>query len=360
MDFKEIPKLPNKFDPTDYIFVPLKMIKNNLHPIGRSISGFFPSRIHISPIDCNKFAFSKPGGGGIGFGISSNNYLSLTLSQEFSYQGPEWYLPTVHRVIAIAERSFNLNDCSFQVSLSLSPEVSSHCGFGSNAIIQSSILFAINKLFNRPFDDEEIRFLIAANFAESDMGVCCPGLETGLASAILAYGGFNLVGDKIVHIWQHSLECAKEVYLAKLDVPRPKFSGSEDEDMLARSFREDLNDRGIRSYNILMDLIPAISEGNLKKIGDSIWDIQFGGTHLSMIQSYGHKGAEIYDFICNARYSGIEIVGMSSVGPVFFLISNNSKKVELFLETRKIEYFKRNVQNESIYSGLKVDQLICD
>ena len=79
-----------------------------------------------------------------------------------------------------------------------------------------------------------------------------------------------------------------------------------------------------------------------------------------MIQSYGHKGAEIYDFICNARYSGIEIVGMSSVGPVFFLISNNSKKVELFLETRKIEYFKRNVQNESIYSGLKVDQLICD
>lgn len=233
--------------------------------------------------------------------------------------------------------------------------MSSHCGLGSNAIIQSSILFAINKLFNKPFNDEEIRFLIAANFAESDDGVCCPGLETGLASAILAYGGFNLVGDQIVHIWQHPFGCSKKVYLAKLDIPRPQYSGSEDDDMLARSLREDLNHRGIRSYNIIMDLIPAVSEGNLKKIGDCIWDIQFGGTHLSMIQSYGHKGAEMYDFICNARYSGIEIVGMSSVGPVFFLISSDYLKIESFLENRKIEYFKRDIQNESIYSGLKVE-----
>jgi predicted sugar kinase len=355
MDFKDGHKLPNSFSPTDYIFLPLEMVIKNSYPIGSKVSGYFPSRIHISPIDCNKFAFSKPGGGGVGFGIISNNYLSLTVSNEFSYQGPEWYRPTVRRAIAVAEKALNLNNNSFHVTLILSPEISSHCGLGSNAIIQSSILFAVNKLFNKPLHDEEIRFLVASNFAESDQGMCCPGLETGLASAILAYGGFNLIGDQIVHIWQHPIECAKEVYLAKLEIPRSEYSGSEDEDMLARSLKEDLNHRGIRSYNILMDLIPAISEGNLKKIGDAIWDIQFGGTHLSMIQSYGHKGAEIYDFICNARYSGIEVVGMSSVGPFFFLISSDNTKVESFLKSRDIEYFKRYIQNNSVYSGLHVE-----
>ena len=103
-----------------------------------------------------------------------------------------------------------------------------------------------------------------------------------------------------------------------------------------------------------MDLIPAIAEGNLKAIGDVIWKMQFGGTHLSMIQRYGHQGAEIYDFICNARAAGIEIVGMSSVGPTFFLISNDTKRVEFYLEKRGIEYFKRMIQNDSIYSSLRI------
>lgn len=348
MNLKELPELPSRFRPEEYITIPSHMFKSGLHPIGNIVSGLFPNRIHIAPIDCNRFAYGKPGGGGIGFGILSENELTLTLSNNFDYEGPKFYCPTVHRAVRIAEKSLDLN-YSFHVKLNLSPELSSHSGLGSNAIIMSSILFAINALFNRPFTDEEVRFLIANNFAESDKGVCCPGLETGLASAILAYGGFNLVGDRTHHIWNNSVPYIKDVYLAKLDVPRPKFSGSEDKAMLNRSFREDADHSGIRSYAILMDLIPAISEGDLKAIGDVIWRIQFGGTHLSMIQRYGHQGAEIYDFICNARAMGIKIVGMSSVGPTFFLISDDIRIVESYLEKRGIKYYRRKIQTNPIY-----------
>lgn len=354
MNFKALPELPSKFSPTEYITVPTRMVKKRVRPVGNTVSGLFPSRIHIAPIDCNRFAYGHPGGGGIGFGILSKNELTVTLSKNFGYEGPEIYRPTVHRAVTVAEKSLDLNS-SFDIALSLSPEISSHSGLGSNAIILSSILFAANMLFNRPFTDEEVRFLVAANFAESYEGMCCPGLETGLASAIMAYGGFDLVGDRANHVWQNPIPYMPEVYLAKLDIPRPTFSGSEDEAMLARSLREDIDHRGIRSYAILMDLIPVIAEGDLKAIGDVIWNIQFGGTHLSMIQRYGHQGAEIYDFICNARAVGIEIVGMSSVGPTFFLISNDAKKIELYLEKRSIAYFKRKIQTDSIYSGLRVE-----
>ena len=204
MNLKKLPKLPSRFKPDEYITIPAQMVKSRLNSIGNKVSGFFPSRIHIAPIDCNRFAYGKPGGGGVGFGILSENELTLTLSDNFDYEGPEFYRPTVQRTISIAEKSFNLKN-SYHVSLNLSHEVSSHGGLGSNAIIMSSILFAINALFNRPFTNEEVRFLITNNFAESDKGMCCPGLETGLASAILAYGGFNLVGDRTHHIWNNSV-----------------------------------------------------------------------------------------------------------------------------------------------------------
>lgn len=353
MKLPKLPELPSTFSPNEYITIPTSMVKKQLRPIGYKVSGLFPSRIHIAPIDCNRFAYGQPGGGGIGFGILSKNELTLTSSESFHYEGPKLYRPVARRAAAVAEKSFDLNN-SFQVTLKLSPEVTPHSGFGSNAVIMSSILFAVNSLFDRPFADEEVRLLVAANFAESNKGMCCPGLGTGLASAIVAYGGFNLVGDRTHHIWQNPAQYLPDVYLAKPDVSRPEFSGSEDEVMLARSLREDADHRGIRSYSILMDLIPAIEEEDLDAIGDVIWRIQFGGTHLSMIQRYGHQGAEIYDFICNARTEGIEMVGMSSVGRAFFLISKNPKRVELYLKKREVEYFKRQIQTAPIYSSLKV------
>jgi len=353
MNLKELPELPSKFRPDEYITVPEQMIKEEISPLGNTVSGTFPCRIHITPIDCNRFAYGRPGGGGIGFGVLSTNELKLALSNSFGYEGPQLYRPIVHRALAVAKKAFNLNN-TLNVVLNLSPEVSPHSGLGSNAIIMSGILFAVNALFKRPFTDEEIRFLVAANFAENDDGISCPGLETGLASAIMAYGGFNLVGDRIHHIWQNPALYMPDIHLAKLDISRKKFSGSEDDAMLVRSLREDLDNRGIRSYEILMDLIPAIADGDLKAIGDAVWRIQFGGTHLSMIQAYGRHGSEMYEFICNARSAGIEIVGMSSVGPTFFLVSDRAETVKSYLEHRGITYYVRKAQSEPIYCQLEV------
>lgn len=354
MDLRKLRSLPSEFRPEEYITVPTHMVKTRTHPLGSTVSGSFASRIHIAPIDCNLFAYGQPGGGGIGFGVSSGNRLTLTLSADFSYEGPQFYLPTVCRAITVASTCLQ-PETSFQVRLDLSPEVSSHGGLGSNAIIISSILFAANALFDRPLSDDEVRYLVAANFAESnERQMCSPGLETGLASAIVACGGFNLVVDRTHHIWHHSASYMPDVYLARLDIPRRQFSGSEDDIMLARSLREDLDHRGMRSYAVLMELIPAVIEGDLKAIGDIIWRIQFSGTHLSMIQSYGHQGAEIYEFICTARASGIEIVGMSSVGPTFFLVSSDSRRVESFLEGLCVQWYRRSMQTDAIYRGLQV------
>ena len=51
----------------------------------RELSGIslvFPGRIHMTPIDCNRFGFGKPGGGGIGFAVDLPNRLDISISSE--------------------------------------------------------------------------------------------------------------------------------------------------------------------------------------------------------------------------------------------------------------------------------------
>ncbi len=57
-------------------------ISNKSAVIRKNISIKFPSRIHITPIDCNRFDFGMPGGGGIGFAIDLTNILSFSSAND--------------------------------------------------------------------------------------------------------------------------------------------------------------------------------------------------------------------------------------------------------------------------------------
>ena len=52
-------------------------------PVRASVQIEFPHRIHVTPIDCNRFALGQPGGGGLGFAISHGSTLRVASAGRF-------------------------------------------------------------------------------------------------------------------------------------------------------------------------------------------------------------------------------------------------------------------------------------
>ncbi|MBD3351046.1 MAG: hypothetical protein GF364_06130 [Candidatus Lokiarchaeota archaeon] len=343
MKSDNINKLFEPHENINLIKVPAKPIKL----LGKKVNCNYPNRIHISPIDCNRFNFGEPGGGAIGFAVKSSNFIEIELSNKTEYFGPSEQSPIALRAIHLMYKFLNIKE-KLSIKLSLSPEVTSHVGLGSNACLMAATCQSINALYDSPLSIRSIMQIIGHNFAESYMQKCVLGLDTGLAPSVVILGGFNLVSMNSVIVWHDDFSFLKKILIIKPNIDRPKFDGSEDEVMLNRSFYEDSKARGYKSYEILMDLIPAIIDKDTKKIGEIIWNIQFSGTHLSMIQKYGSYGAEMYSLLGKLKTLGAEILGLSSVGPSIFAHSSKENNIESFLADHHLKYFLTEIQSEPL------------
>ena len=342
-----------KSDKINQLFEPhenINHIRISLKPIkllGNKISCNYPNRIHISPIDCNRFNFGESGGGAIGFAVKSSNFIEMELSNKTEYSGPSEQKPVALRAIHLMYKFLEIKE-KLSIKLSISPEVASHVGLGSNACLMAAICQSINTMFDNPLSTRSIMQIIGHNFAESHMQKCILGLDTGLAPSVVLLGGFNLVSINSVIVWHDDFSLLRKILIIKPNIHRPEFDGSEDEAMLNRSFYEDNKARGYRSYEILMDLIPAIINKDTKKIGEIIWNIQFSGTHLSMIQKYGAYGAEMYSLFGNLKTLGAEILGLSSVGPSIFVYSSDYDNIVSFLASSGLKYFSTEIQSQPL------------
>lgn len=101
----------------------------------------------------------------------------------------------------------------------------------------------------------------------------------------------------------------------------------ESEEMVARSCVLDSHYRYYKAYALLMDMIPALKTGNLKDFGRLNWEFQFAGTHTSMIQAYRDRGLSLLKAMHILRDAGADVVGMSSVGPAIYALSEDPSRL---------------------------------
>ena len=96
-----------------------------------------------------------------------------------------------------------------------------------------------------------------------------------------------------------------------------------------------------------MDLIPAIERDDLKKIGDVVWEVEFRGSKRAEVE---HHSFEIYYYMSNLRESGLEFVGMSSVGPSISVVTKKSREeVDAIVESMGLSVaIETNVDNAGI------------
>jgi len=96
---------------------------------------------------------------------------------------------------------------------------------------------------------------------------------------------------------------------------------SEVELLLRRARSLDAMQAAAKAQLVLFEMIPAMISGNLKKMGDALFDISYLGSKRAECEQHGSFGTPIYQYLNALRGIGVEIVGMSSVGPTIFALT---------------------------------------
>ena len=189
----------------------------------------------------------------------------------------------------------------------------------------------MNEVLGRPFHGWELRRIMGYHSCEESPmteGCLLPAFETGIGAMVGINGGWVVASDDLVMVQRAPLPDTKVlVFIPEVKSLEDEFQGketsaeSEVELLLRRARTLDNMQTGAKARLVLFDMIPAMIRGDLKGIGDALFDISYLGSKRAECEQHGAYGTPIYSFINAFREMGIEIAGMSSVGPTIFALT---------------------------------------
>ena len=274
-----------------------------------------PGRIHLTVLDMNRFAPDHPGGGGIGFAIE--NYCTAVVECTKKADSIRYSrAPLIQNFVAVFKKAVGYTG-GFRISVT--EQKHQHVGLGSTSTMMIAVATAMNHAVGSPLENSSLRKLIGHNYAEETAdGKIAFGFETGVGPAVSTHGGMAIMGDELTLVYHHAFGEGKNVYII---IPPTDISssGTQEFDLLMNKARTlDYRDRELKAYLFLMDLVPSLENGDLKRAGDVIWEIEFRGSKRAEVE---HHSFAIYHYMSKLRDAGLEFVGMSSVGPAIAVVT---------------------------------------
>ncbi|HOL42039.1 GHMP kinase [Methanospirillum sp.] len=292
-----------------------------LSPSKNTIRTKAPGRIHLTVLDMNRFAPGHPGGGGIGFAIEVYAEVEVRCIDngfEINYSRPA----IIRHFLSVFSKTVGYTG-GFAVTAK--DHDYKHVGLGSTSTILTALSAAVNRALGDPLTLDQLRILIGNNYVEeTEGGLIAYGFETGVGPAVSGRGGMAILGDNLTIVHQHPFAEGKNVHIV---IPPSSISsaGEEEFSLLMNKARSlDYRDRELKAYIVMMDFIPALNSGDLKKMGDSMWEMEFRGSKRAEIE---HHSFELYQYMHRLRKAGLEFIGMSSVGPSIAVITDMSRDV---------------------------------
>ena len=298
----------------------LEKKSHKLVPAKKKIIVTAPGRIHLTVLDMNRFAPDHAGGGGIGFAIEC--YCTATVVCTAKDLAIEYSrAPLIENFVAVFKKAVGYKG-GFRITVT--EQDYKHVGLGSTSTMMIAVGTAINRAVGSPLTSTQLRMLIGHNYVEETAdGRIAFGFETGVGPAVSVNGGMAVMGDELALVYHHPFAEGKNVYIL---IPPTDISsaGTQEFDLLMNRARTlDYRDRELKAYLFLMDLIPALEKGDLRKIGEVIWEIEFRGSKRAEVE---HHGFGIYHYMSRLRDANLEFVGMSSVGPAIAIVTGLDKK----------------------------------
>ena len=290
-----------------------------LSPVEGTVTVRSPARIHLTVFDMNRFAPGRAGGGGLGFALQLYCSVDVSCTEsgieiDYSREGIIRHFVEVFKKVTGYKGGFRIRALDHQHQ---------HVGLGSTSTVMISLANALNYAVGSPLMPDQLRKLVGNNYVEETAGETIAfAFETGVGPAVSTYGGMAIMGDELTLAYHHPFAEGKNVFVV---IPPSDVSsaGTKEFDLLMNKARVlDYRDRELKAYLMLMDMIPALEEDNLKRIGNIIWEIEFRGSKRAEVE---HHSFEIYHYMSQLREAGLEFVGMSSVGPSIAIITEKDR-----------------------------------
>ena len=310
------------FPPGEHLYTDIPVAKKPV-PQKESFTITVPARIHLSVLDMNRFSPGMPGGGGLGFALQLYNDITVSCTKGDTVITSPRFLLIEHLVAAFKA----ITGYTGGFLIRTEDNGNEHIGLGSTCTIATGVVSAMNEATGCPLSIENVRKLVGYNYVEetSEPGKLAYGFETGVGAAATIYGGMNIMGDELAHVYQHPFAEDKNVFIIT-----PRIHTNEDNAgleefslLMNRSRILDYKDRELKAYMILMDMIPAIEKNDIKKMGDVMWEIEFRGSKRAEVQ---HHTFIIYQHMNALRQAGLEFVAMSSVGPSICVVTDKTEE----------------------------------
>jgi beta-ribofuranosylaminobenzene 5'-phosphate synthase len=304
-----------------------------------------PARIHLTVLDMNRFSPARPGGGGVGFAIQ----LYCSVEVECTAQGLEieYGRPFIIRHFVEVFKKITGYKGGFKIKAI--DHQHEHVGLGSTSTIMIALANALNYAVGSPLDSDQLRKAIGYNYVEETAeGDVVFGFETGVGPAASTHGGMAIMGDELSLVYHRPFAAGKNVFIV---IPPSDISsaGTKEFDLLMNKARVlDYRDRELKSYLIMMDLIPALEADDLTRMGNVIREIDFRGSKRAEVE---HHSFEIYHYMSQMHDAGLEFVGMSSVGPSIAIITEKDRdSVEMILAGMGLKIaIATRVDNEGLH-----------
>ena len=290
----------------------------NLVPYSGTVTATAPGRIHLTVLDMNRFAPNRPGGGGVGFALQiycSARVECIPSGLEIDYSRE----PIIRHFAEVFKKTVRYEG-GFKIAVF--DHEKKHVGLGSTGSVLLALGHAMNAALGSPLNSEQIRLLLGHNYVEeTEDGRVTNGFETGVEPAAATYGGMAITGDELALVYRHRFAEGMNVFVTIPPTVVSSAGRAEFDLLMNRARNLDYQDRELKAYLLLMDLIPALERGDLKKIGEIIWEIEFRGSKRAEVE---HHGFEIYRNMSFLREKGLQFVGMSSVGPSIAIVTDRS------------------------------------
>jgi len=339
------------FRPGAILWEPPKDAARTVSPAYRQLVVRVPSRLSAVILDMTKIA---PSGhdtlgdpGSISFGVDLHAYAEVTLTDEPGIRisaDSERPLIVQHAGMLMSQL-LKLDEHKLGLELRAWGHGYDHVGLGSTANVMDAIGLGVNALFGNPIDDRWLRKFLTFNYLEEgvDQGDMIPGFATGGAGAVARFGGVCIVSSGAELVYRSAIPDGSEIVIGI-----PPMSGVQDGKKgkgIATSEVEIPSIDIIRHYErfnasrfcywVLMEMMPALEMGDLRKVGDAIWDILLTGSKgTPTIVSHGTLMP--LQITMELRQEGIEVAFMSSVGPAVAAIMSADKK------SRAVSVFERH------------------
>ena len=287
-----------------------------------------PARLHPTVLDMNCFNLNRPGGGGIG--ISIGIYFHATVK---AIKDPEIRTSGERSLIVkhFAHIFKKLLGYEGGFEIELQDHKRRHVGLGSSIGTMCAVCIGMNEVLGRPFTGWELRRIMGYHSCEEspmNEGCLLPAFETGIGAMAGINGGWVVASDDLIMVHRVDLPNTKAIiFIPEVKSLEDEFQGketaaeSEAELLLRRARSLDAIQAGAKSQIVLFDMIPAMVRRDLKKMGDALFDICYLGSKRAECEQHGAYGTPIYQYINAFRGIGVEIAGMSSVGPTIFCLT---------------------------------------